>query len=217
MSLILAQFGAPTPPALPGGPLWERLLLESPWPLAAALAAGAVIALFVLNGRGQTRAGLLAAGALAALGAGVVVLARTVQTDGEAIRARTEALVGMVARVDEAGMDKLLASDARLLSSFEQGDIRTPPVGLDKAGIIARVRETLGRQFPIREHAVLETQGQIVSEGLGRTQVRVRVVVEGWNFPHTSWWRLDWRRDGGGWRAVTITPVAIDGLGSAPR
>jgi hypothetical protein len=172
----------------------------------------------VLNARGRVRQGLAASGLLGLLAAGVVALAATVRTDREEVAGATADLVAAAARIDGPALEALLAADVRLLSPFHVSEFRVPAAGLDKAGILARVAETLGRQFPIRQHRILETQAEVVGPGMGRAQVHVSVVVEGWNIPSTSWWRLDWRREAPGvWRAYTITPLAIDGAGPTPR
>jgi hypothetical protein len=214
--IVLSQL-APAPPDLPAPPFLSHLFLESPAAAVTLFLSAAVLAVLVLNSRGLLRRGLVIGVLLAGCALGVLVLASVVHTDREAMIDATGALVRAVARADRAGMERLLASDVRLLSRFELGNLRTPATGWDKPTVLQRAVDAMGREYPVQSVEVIDAQAQSFGSGAGRTQVRVRVVPEGWNVPHTSWWRLEWRRDPGGeWRVVTITPLAIDGLGSVP-
>ena len=62
----------------------------------------------------------------------------------------------------------------------------------------------------MREWSVRETRAAVDGDGIGRTYARVRVTPESTGFPHTSWWRLDWRRDPGApWRCTGIEPIDL--------
>jgi hypothetical protein len=194
------------------GPIVERLLFEQPWPLIAGLLFLAVVAFVVLNRRGLVRAGLIVLALGVALGAGVLLLARAVQTPREAMTEATIALVHAAAATDSAALERLLAPDARLFSRFAQPGAAAPEGGLDRPAIIAAARRVLREQWPLKEHSVDEVQAETAGPGSGRTQVRVRVVVEQWQIPYSSWWRVDWQKGpDGAWRAVLIEPLELPG------
>ena len=208
---MLAQVFAAPPPELPRPPLWESLLLESPAVLVAALMGLGVVVLLVLRRAGRPRGGTLAAGVLVLLGVAAAVLALFVETDREAVTAATRGLVRATAAVDRPGMDRLLAQDARLLGGLDVDGLRSPGAGLTKPAILDRVADVLGRRYPLESATVVECQAEVAGSNTARTQAHVRVRLAGWGVPHNSWWRLEWRRDPDGWRAVTIFPVSLDG------
>lgn len=214
LAQILNDASAPVPP-LPGPPLWERLLLEEPVYLAGALGLAAIVAFVILNQRARLRTGAVAAVVLLLAAAGVMVLGTTVRTEREAMAESTASLVDAVARVDTAALDQLLASDVMLVSDFHIPELPIASPGLGKNAILAAVGVTM-RRYPVKEHRILATQAQSTGPGIGRTQVRVRVVVEG--IPHTSWWKVDWRRGTDGrWRAIAIRPLDIPWAGPGRR
>ncbi len=191
----------PAPPPLPSPPVFDRFVLENPWPLAVLLALGAVGAFITLRHRPPARRAFLISGGLLAAGAGVVLAGALVETPRERLRSATLALVSAAARADAEGTGELLAPDAVLY----------PPGGgsaLDRDRVMARVREDLGGRWRLREWAVLETQSAASGDS-GRTQVKVRVTPESVGFPNISWWRIGWRRDGAGWRVISIEPVSV--------
>lgn len=203
------------PPPLPAPPLLDRMLLESPFVLAACLAAAALAAVYVLARRGRPRAAAGLGAGLGAAAAAVVILAGAVQTRRETVAAATIALVDAVARVDEPAMRRLLAPDARLFVGAGLPEVPAPATGLDREQIITQVRAVLRGPYPIRSHRAAEVAAEVTGPNAARSQLRVRVVPEGWNYANNSWWRLQWRLDEDGqWRAVSVTPWSIDGLGS---
>ena len=209
--IFLAQFGPPASsnvPALPSPPIFERLFFEQPLAPAAFLVLAALAAAFILNNRGKLARGVLLGSLLMALGLGVYTLGAVVTTERERMARATRDLVDAVATVDIPATDRLLAPDARLFSRFRAPGLSAPQQGMDKAGILAAVPAALG-QYPLKEHAVQQVQAQSTGRGIGVTQVQVRVVPEATAFPHTSWWRISWRRDGEVWRATAIEPVDV--------
>jgi hypothetical protein len=193
----------PPPPPLPEGPWIARILLESSgWP-ASLLALLGLCTFLVMNGRGDGRAlrvlGLWLAGALLLWGLG-----RMVVTTREEISAATVGLVAAVARADTAEVGRRLSSDASL-------EGRLPGLPLDRAGLLDRVGATTGRQYPLGSWAVLEVQAFRPAAGRAQAQALIRVQAKdgGVNF---SWWRIDWREEGGAWKASRVEPLAIQGV-----
>ncbi len=215
-ALAQIQGLARPPPRLPGPPLLEHALFEGPLPLVGGLVALGVVAAYLLNQRG--RVGLAAAIGVGLIGVAAVVytLAATVRTEREAVREATIRLVDAVARLDEPAMRALLAEDVRLFANARLAEVAAPAAGLDREQIIGAVRATLGGPYRVTEHRASEIEAALTGPNAARSQTRVRVVVEGWNLANNSYWRIDWRLGPDGlWRAVSVTPWSIDGLGSA--
>ncbi|MEX2218484.1 MAG: hypothetical protein WD749_06945 [Phycisphaerales bacterium] len=212
LSAAVAQLPHSNPPApLARPPVLERLFLEQPLPLMAGLMVAGIVALVVLNRQGRPAAGTIVVGAAAMVAGAVWLLARVVETPREAMTAAVVALVDATARLDEPGMDRHMAPALRFYSSYGSPGPAVPEAGIDKSALIVLARDKL-REYPIREHAVQEVQAVLDGPGVGRTQVRVRVVAEvgPLTFPHTSWWIVRWRREQDGvWRAHSIEPVDI--------
>jgi hypothetical protein len=191
----------PDPAPLPADPLWERWLLESPWPAAGLLALAGVVAFAVLNRR--ARAGAAAGSLVAAIlaGAGVILLARFITTDRETLRARSASLVAAVASRDQALVGSLLAPTARLA--------KWPLALTGRDAIVDRV----GSVPAIHEWALLEAQASLDGPAVARTQIKLRITPDQTRAPNLSWWRLDWQRDAQGhWVVIQIEPLAIHGI-----
>lgn len=192
------------PPDLPRPPLVESLLFERPLPAAVAifLVAGMLAWNALSRGRGRT---LLAAALLAALAAGWATLATLVTTDREAVSRRSRELVLAVAQVRIDRVDNILDQDATL-TYFRA------PAGLARAEILREIERTLGGEYRVKEARVNSVQAAIDGPNLAQTRVHVTVIPEATQFPHQSWWRLDWRRGPDQvWRAFSIEPLAIAG------
>lgn len=211
-----AQFDwqARPPAALPSPPVIEHALLESPWALALGLAVGAMIGAYLAHRRGRPRLALVLAGAFAAAAVGVVILASVVRTAREAVLDATEALVDAVARVDEPAMRRMLAENVRLFSTSRLAEVGAPAGGLDREGIIDRVRATLGGPYRLRDHRTAEREALVTGSNAAVSQLRVKAVPEGYPAATNSYWKLEWRLDPDGWRCVAVTPLSIDGIGS---
>lgn len=189
----------PTPPPLPAGAAWERLLLESPLPLVAVLLAGALIAYFVL--RRRARLGLVAAAAMALAAGCVWMLARQVQTEREEVLAAAAELVDAAAKADTVRLDGLLDSTAVAYT-------RETPGGMSRGRILTEVRRQLGERHPVREYDIRESQAVIDGPGVARVQLRVQVVEADRGLSFGSWWALDLRRDESGrWKTSAIRPL----------
>lgn len=218
--LLLAQLGNPlggvAPAALPSGPLWERLLLEQPWPLVAILGFAGIVAWAMLSRvTPARRLGFAAIGPL--LGVAVWTLAYFVHTDRERMRETSLALIGAAARADTATLSTILADDFAFY----------PPsggAGLGKERVLALVRSELGGAWKIEAWTALELQASLDAHtppGIqrGQTQAHVRATLEG--FLTFSWWKFDWERGADGqWKLVSAEssdPAADSWLGRYSR
>lgn len=192
---------AAAPPPLPAGPVWERLVLEEPLMLTAALLGGALLGFFLLNRRGKAGKGFAVAGGLGLLTALLWLVAGRVSTEREQVAEAGAALVDAAARADVAALAGMLDESAVAYA-------REFPAGISKDRILAEVRRTLGERFQVKEQEVLASQAAIDGPGVARAQLKVRVVESGTGLPFTSWWRLDLRRDGAGrWLTTGIRPL----------
>lgn len=205
--VVLAQFdfdaGASVAP-LPSAPFLERFVLENPWPAVILLGLLAIAVFVVLNTRAKVRQGLIAAGVMMALAGGCYLASVLVTTPREQMKRATRELVGATARVDLIELDRLLADD---LSVRVTGLARSA----GKSETMDAVENRLGRQYRVKEHAILETQATLDGPRLGRTQVRVRVGSEYGVLP--SWWRVDWELGPDEeWRARRIEALWIPGV-----
>lgn len=201
--------GLNDPPPLPEPSMVPVLLFEQPWLLLAA-----VLVVALVGSMWQRRAGSLK-GAFGWLAGGLVVCgvlyltARLVVTDRERVALATNELVGATAGVDAARLGELLDESVRLTYFRASG-------GLDKAGTIAAVQRELGQTYKVKDWMIQELQ--VAADGADRmkTQVRVRVTPADWNFPHISWWAIDWKKSGETWRATGIKPLSIQFMSGTP-
>lgn len=206
--LTLAQQGfafidPPAPPPLPRPPALAHYLLENPYPAMVLLSIAGVIAWRALSGAGRGRHAMIAAAACFLGAIAIFLAARSVETPREQLVRSTADLVASTARADVASMEPILAEQVSL---FRPGG----GPGIDKQEILSRVRETIGRQYRIKEWAILETQAMTDSGVSGVTQVRLRVTLEAAGIPNISWWKLDWRKAADGrWQVLTIDPVSV--------
>jgi len=208
--LVLAQglsLGGPNipdPPPLPGPPVFTQYTLENPWPLVAGFGLLAILIWFGLSSRLPRRVGP----ALAGLAAGVAILVAAagtlITTSREQVIAQTHSIVRSVANGDVAGVDAALADSAALLGWAESAS-------LDKPGILDRVRTDFapGGRFRLREVGILELQASQDASDFARVQVKIRATPEATGYPFFSWWRLDYRLEGGRWRISGIEPISL--------
>jgi len=178
------------------------LLFEQPWIfMVLALAAG-LVASWWFKRRGSAGKGLAILAGSAAFAGLLFLAAKLVVTDRERVAVGMRELLRTTATVDTDGLTKLLDPQARLYY-FKS------PAGLDRDGIIGAVKSDLGQMYRIKDWGIQELQIAPLSEGTMTTQMRVRVTPEAWNFPHVSWWSVEWRKTGGEWRVINIRPLAI--------
>jgi hypothetical protein len=212
---VFSAIDPPAPPALPGAGLLERWLLESPWMLMAILVAAGAAGYWMLrrseDPRRTRRAGVaLAVGSVLALV--VYAVSAVVETDREKISGLTRDVVRATATGEIDRLDDLLNDDCIL-------DAALPGLGMgaqvSKQGILDRVRAEFGpnaRNGTARP-VLLELQASTENPAFARTQIKLRVTSDAWNFPLLSWWRMDWRRQAdGSWRATGIQLVSMPGM-----
>ena len=201
--------GLNDPSPLPEPSMLPVLLFEQPWLLLAA-----VLLVALVGSMWQRRSGSMKgafawlAGGLIACGA-VYITARLVVTDRERVALATNDLVGATAGVNAARLQELLDPSVRLTYFRAAG-------GLDKAGTIAAVEREIGQLYKVKDWMVQELQ--VADDGPRRmkTQVRVRITPADWNFPHISWWAIDWKQSGDAWRATSIRSLSIQFMSGTP-
>lgn len=209
MQSLLNTLDVPTPPPLDPGPLWSRLLLETPWYAVGLLLVAAVLCYAILNRRGKFSQGITAAGVLLVIAAAMVGVAEIVETPRERMKAAAERLIGSVAEANTATLTTVLADDARLVYF-------AAPQGLNKADIVALVDDKFRGEYRVNEWSILESQATMDGPSVGRVQLKVRVVAAEWNVPNLSWWRIDCRHEPDGTVRVTgISPIVIAGVREA--
>jgi len=193
----------PDPPPPLAEPLGLSVLLfEQPWIfMVVALAAG-LIASWWFKQRGNAGKGLAILAASAAFAGLLFLVAKLVVTDRERVALGMRELLRTTAKVDATGLAALLDPQAKLYY-FKS------PAGLDREGIIGAVRSDLGQTYRIKDWGIQELQIAPLSEGTMATRMRVRVTPEAWNFPHVSWWSVEWKKRGDKWRVINIRPLAI--------
>ncbi len=193
----------PDPTPLPGSPLLDHLLFENGSLLPAALLLASASVFLVLKSRGNPGKGALAAVVLVVLALGARLTSRFVTTTRETIAASARALVAAVASADLNGVDAHLAQDATLRAWLY-------PLAIDKPTILEEIRKTFTSQYPLKEHAILELQTSKDGPEVARVQVKIRAVPREQEFPHLSWWRLDYRKGTDGiWRVRRVEPLAV--------
>lgn len=203
------------PPPLPSPPFLERMLFEQPFGLVAGFILLSVVLLYVLRRSGHARQGYQAAFLAVLLAVATWLTADKVHTPREQMASATASLVDATATVDEASLRRLLSETLRFYSRYSSPGPAIPRDGTDRETLIVVIRKYLKDLYSIKEHSAQEIQAVEDGPGMGRTQVRVRVLIEG--IPNVSWWLIHWRRDDQGtWRATTIEPQDIPGMSMLP-
>lgn len=201
--------GLNDPPPLPEPSMLPVLLFEQPWLLLAGVLVVALLGSMWQRRNGSMRGAFawLAGGLIAC--AGLYLVARVVVTDRERVAVATNDLVGATASVNIGGLRALLDDSVRLTYFRAAG-------GLDKAGTIAAVQRELGQTYKVKDWMIQELQVAADGDSRMKTQVRVRVTPADWNFPHISWWAIDWKKSGDAWRATGIRPLSIQFMSGSP-
>lgn len=203
MQSVLQLPDAPTPLAEPLD--FSVLLFEQPWIFMAVSLLAGLIASVWMKRKGQPGKGIVLLLCGAMLAGGFFSLAKIVVTERERVAWRMRELLQATASADTPALAALLDPAARM-NYFKA------PGGLDKAGILEAVNADLGHTYRLKDWSIQELQiapTSANSTGAMSTQMRVRVTPEAWNFPHTSWWSVDWKKDGTTWRVIRIRPLSI--------
>jgi hypothetical protein len=82
------------------------------------------------------------------------------------------------------------------------------PSGVDKDTILRETSKYLDSSYRVSEYRIQAIQAVIDGPNVARTQARVRIVPEAMDAPIVTWWRMDWRQDGGQWRVTGIEPLS---------
>lgn len=210
----LAALDVPTPPPLDSPSALVHYTLESPWALGALLVLAAAVAFSIASKRENRRPFVLAGCQFLTLAVALVIAASVITTPREAIIHATRTLVGAVATADAAALDTALDEQCTLYY-FQAPD------GLGRAGIMTAVAASFspGAAYRVGDWHLEAVQARATSPTTGQAQVKVFVRPEQWNFPHRSWWRIDFRKDMDAsppvWRATAIMPLEIQGVENA--
>lgn len=191
----------PSPQPLPSPPVWERYILEQPWPMVALLGIAMVVVFLKASGKARTLVPPLLG--LAAIG--VYVASTLVTTANEQIRESTRRLVDAVVGMNTTAVSAELDASAQLFSHWHNS-------GVDKDAILAEVERRFksGGENAIKEHDIIELSSSRDGTRVGRSLVKVRVVSAMGNVPVFSWWLLDYQRASDGrWLVVQIEPQSI--------
>lgn len=190
----------PKPPApLPDPPWLAHHLLESPLLVVAILVAAALVCYAAFNSANKARRAKQGLVLLLVLAGAAWGCAALVKTDRERVLEVTAQLVKDVAEGNTRAVDGELVPAAAAYSDLF-------PQGQAKAVILDKVGKFFGPngQFPIQEHAILESQAHVASATLAQVQIKVRVTPKDYAFPVISWWRIDLTPGGSGWQVSGI-------------
>jgi hypothetical protein len=200
---LLDQVGGASVPRLPASPLPGRWLFEEPLPLVFLLAAGAILAWFVLSRSGKNRAAIGVAAGLALLALGVYILASAVRTTREELIDRTRLLIDRAVKVDVGAVASMLDE------SF-----RVRPLGIGRQETLDRIARDLAGPYAVREYQINQALATVDGPGVARTQVHVMATAKDAAYPgwQGSWWLLHWQKDSrdGQWRVVELEAQQID-------
>ncbi len=212
LAQIMIAPGLSEPPAFPPPPLVDRLIFESPYPLAAGFMIVALVVFLAARERLNTKHLLLAMALPALLAFGVVLTGTLVVTDREAIAVKARELVDAVASANPEQTNLLLAEDASLYAFF------TSAKGIAKPDILSMVQSEMSTRYRLHDHRVREVRVNMEGPRVARSHVLVMVDPEQTRMQTWSWWRLDWVREDGKWLVRGIEPLSIQGLENAgPR
>lgn len=212
----IGSSGAETVPRLGDPPALAHYILENPWPLAIGLAICGLVALVVLQRRGQPREGKLVCLVAIALAAIVAGLGLAITTQRETLRARTRELVDLTATVKTTELREMLTEQVRVgvFSSF---------VGVrGREELLTEVRKKLDGEIRLESHEIGPVQAVVDGPNMARTQVRVWVKPQKdqqlYGIATGAWFRIDWTRSSDGpWKVVAITIMQVDGAGVNPE
>ena len=189
---------------LPSPPFLEHWFLEAPLVPAAVLAAAAIVALVVMNRRGELKRGLAVAAGLLVAGGAVYVLGTVVETDREAISAQTLILTNAIVNADADTAETTLADRVSMSTA---GQAFT---NFDREWLL-NVIEGFGRQ-QITSSSFRVEGATLDGPHVARTQFRASVTSADWQGPHPTTWVVSWKRDASGtWRATDLNWLTYRG------
>lgn len=200
---------------LPGAPLHESLLLESPWVLVVVLVVLGLGWWYIQQQRGKGKPALIGLVIALALAGGVYVLSEQVQTPREALRQKTVELVDAIADPDPQTIERLLQPGAwaSALRRHEREEILRYVE--QAAGASGTYRAPAN--FEVVWRRIRDVRAEASGGSIGKSQINV-VVQANQGVPTATWWEIDWdRQPDGSWRARTVTLLWIAGFGNQRR
>lgn len=203
-------------PRLADPPAFAYYIFENPWPLTILLGVFGLVALVVLQRRGQPREGKSIFAGAAVLATLVAATGFAVTTERETLRARTRELVDLTAAVRTTELRDLLTEQVRV------GVISTFVGARGREEVLTEIRKKLGDEIRLESHEIGPVQAVIDGPNVARTQVRVWVKPQKdqqlYGVATGAWFRIDWTRNGDGpWKVVAITIMQVDGFGINPE
>ncbi len=186
-------------------PIYEVLLLESPWSVMVVCGVVAVM-LFSAGQRRQNKGLMIGASGALVLAAGVYLLATAVTTDREHLKQHTRDLVAATAPLNEAELDRLI--DPTAVVTGPDGQVWV------KAGdVLPRARSVLTRVSLLSQDIrLLDAVGH--DNGWGESTVTIQTQASSGNAVNTGW-LLSWRKDDGAdgaWRVIDIRWMRFNGV-----
>lgn len=189
---------------IPPTPLWQSLLLESPWPLCLALGLVGVIGLVVGQVTGKKAAWYSAAGLLL-MAVGAWGLAAGVQTDKEKVTQLTRSILADTEEgFDRASFESKLAPDAVLTDDVGRPWLRRVPwmlafdAAINAAGVESHIVHKL-------EAGAADGQAVVALNLITQTSSAGPSL-------HKSQWTLLWSQDAGGqWRLRELSCIGYNG------
>lgn len=184
----------------PQPPLFEHMLLESPWGLAIAL-AGVAAVVFLVGGRGGKRHVQKWAALPLTVGMIVIGVAMLVDTDREIMQRRTARLVdaAVAEPLDVDAMRSLFDESVRLFT-------------LDRDEILAMARRARDR-YDIQSATITTLLARQDTPSAGQTLMTVfaRVGSDLGEYPTKTRWLMHWRKDpAAGWLIDRLELVAVN-------
>jgi hypothetical protein len=176
---------------LPGTPLPDRWLYETPWTPAVLLAVAGMIAALLLARAARPRAGALAVTLALTLAAGLVALAHSVKTPRELLIDRTRALVAAVLGADANRLQRELSPTFTLTLLGRQS-------ARGKDHIVQQVRADIAQRFGAKASELRWVRATIDGPTSARTQASVLATSDLLGSPTPTVWMLYWRADAQG-------------------
>ncbi len=181
-----------------GSTLWERWLLEQPWPVVGVL----MLLALVLVATGQQRRDrrlLVLAAAAGLLAVGVYLLSVLVETATEIVIRQTRELVTATAPVDPQVLQRHLDPQVSLLGPV--GDVWL------ESGTFLPVLQRAARMYNIKSNTPAGIELMVNQQGIRVVQLRVRSVMEAGALAETvpTVWQLTWvRMNDDHWRVTSV-------------
>lgn len=179
LMLVLAQVFE-TVENLPGSPVFDRLVLESPWLGSAVVVVVGIVVMAMFRRVGRGSAALAVLGVTVFAGAGVLIAGMTVETRRERIRSATMAVVSAVTSGDEAGVRRWVADELEVVDGE-----RTRSMSVESIVASSRALSTTVESYSLRLRG-------IEARGDRHAIQRIGVSASAGTGPLPSTWDLGW-------------------------